>query len=242
MAIRAFDFVRRNMTKGDRLGHSWREGRLLFPGLASDFAMMIRAALTLYEATGRRDFLDTAVSWQAALDRHYRSDDTGTYYLTADDAEGLVMRPASTLDDATPNPNGISAQNLIRLAALTGDDSYRDAADRLIDGVLARGGDNLFGHVSVLNAIDMRLNLAQIVVTGERADALLEAALALPHLNRAVLRAPSAETLPANHPAQEKLKAVSGPAAFICVGETCSLPVTEPDAIAAAYDAARGGG
>src|SRR6478736_4616377 len=37
MARRAFDFIARTMTKGDRLGHSWREGKLLFPGLASDF-------------------------------------------------------------------------------------------------------------------------------------------------------------------------------------------------------------
>ena len=52
MAQRAFDFIARDMTRGDRLGHSWREGKLKFPGLASDFAAMIRAALALYEATG----------------------------------------------------------------------------------------------------------------------------------------------------------------------------------------------
>ena len=45
----------------------------------------------------------------------------GGYFLTADDAEGLVVRPASTSDDATPNPNAIAAQNLVRLAVLTGD-------------------------------------------------------------------------------------------------------------------------
>src|SRR5207244_83381 len=49
MAQHAFDFIASNMTKGDRLGHSWRAGRLLYPGLASDFANMIRAALALYE-------------------------------------------------------------------------------------------------------------------------------------------------------------------------------------------------
>ena len=54
LAQRAFDFIARAMTRGDRLGHSWREGKLKFPGLASDFAAMIRAALALYEATGRR--------------------------------------------------------------------------------------------------------------------------------------------------------------------------------------------
>jgi uncharacterized protein YyaL (SSP411 family) len=240
MAERAFAFVRRNMTRGDRLGHSFRDGRLLFPGLASDFANMIAAALALHEATGGRSYLDQAVSWQAVLERHYANPETGSYFLTADDAEGLVVRPASTADDATPNPNGVTAQNLIRLAAFTGDQAYRDRADRLIDAVLAQGGENLFGLVSLLNAIDMRLNLAEIVVTGEGASPLLDAALALPHLNRAVLRAPSVDALPASHPAQEKIKASSGAAAFICIGETCSLPVTSPEAIAQALDMARG--
>src|SRR3954463_13007741 len=44
VAARAFRFIAGAMTRGQRLGHSWREGRLLFPGLASDFANMIRAA------------------------------------------------------------------------------------------------------------------------------------------------------------------------------------------------------
>ena len=48
---------------------------------------------------------------------------TGTYYLTAADAEGLVIRPASTADEATPNHNAVAAQNLIRLAVLAGDAS-----------------------------------------------------------------------------------------------------------------------
>ena len=241
MAERAFAFVRNHMTRNDRLGHSFREGKLLFPGLASDFASMIAAALAIHEATGKKDYLEQAIVWQAALDRHYANPATGTYYLTADDAEGLVVRPASTSDDAIPNANAIIAQNLIRLAAFTGDHAFREKADRLIEGVLAQGGDNLFAHVALLNAIDMRLNTAEIVVTGEGAGALLDAALALPHLNRAVLRATSADALPASHPAQEKIKASSGASAFICVGQTCSLPVTTPEALAQAYDAARGG-
>ena len=38
MAARAFLFIDAKMAQGDRLGHSWRDGRLLFPGLASDYA------------------------------------------------------------------------------------------------------------------------------------------------------------------------------------------------------------
>ena len=135
MAARAFDFVARAMTRGDRLGHSWREGQLKFPGLASDFAAMIRAALALYEATGEHDYLDQALAWQHALDRDYANAETGTYYLTAADAEGLVIRPASTADEATPNHNAVAAQNLVRLALLAGDDGWREKADRLIAAI-----------------------------------------------------------------------------------------------------------
>ena len=104
------------MTRGDRLGHSWRAGQLKFPGLASDFAAMIRAALALYEATGkqtistgrspgsRRSIAITAMPRQAPI------------ILTAADAEGLIVRPNATTDEATPNHNAVAAQNLVRLA------------------------------------------------------------------------------------------------------------------------------
>src|ERR1700691_1516398 len=83
MAKRAFDFVVHEMTRGDRLGHSWREGQLKFPGMASDFATMIRAALALYEAAGTAAYLEQALAWPRALDRYYASTETRTYYLTA---------------------------------------------------------------------------------------------------------------------------------------------------------------
>jgi uncharacterized protein len=233
-AAHAFRFIAQTMTQGDRLGHSWRDGRLLFPGLASDFAAMIKAALALFEARGDPAFLDQAVTWQRALDRHYANAANGGYYLTADDAEGLVVRPHSLLDDATPNPNAVTAQNLVRLAALTGDAAWRDAADRLFDALIPRAAENLFGHMALLNALDLRLRAAEIVVTGqgEGAEALVQAALKLSFLTRTVLRAPSADTLPAGHPAQAKVAAAREPAAFVCVGTTCSLPITSPAALA----------
>jgi uncharacterized protein YyaL (SSP411 family) len=226
------------MTRGDRLGHSWREGRLLFPGLASDFAAMIKAALALHEATGERGYLEQALAWQRAFDRHYGNPETGGYFLTADDAEGLVVRPHSTLDDATPNPNAIAAQNLIRMAVLAGDDAWREAADRLFDGMLPIAAENLFGHAALLNALDLRLRAAEIVVVGTDSEPLVHAALALPFLDRIVVRAPSADALPAAHPAKIAA-APAGAAAFICVGETCSLPVIEAEQIAETVAAMR---
>jgi len=232
MAAKAFGFIAETMTRGDRLGHSWRDGRLLLPGLASDYAAMIKAALALTEATGERSYLDRALAWQTAFDAHYRNPDNGGYFLSASDADDLVVRPDSTFDDATPNPNAIAAQNLVRLAVLSGDDRWRARADTLIDGLLPLAAQNLFQHIALLNAVDLRLRAAEVVVTGPETERFAAAALKLPFLDRIVLRAPSADSLPASHPAQAKIAAAPENAAFVCVGETCSLPVTNANEIA----------
>jgi hypothetical protein len=241
IAARAFDFIAKTMSRGDRLGHSYRDAKLKFPGLASDFANMIRAALALHEATGRRSYLDRALEWQRALDRDYANAETGTYYLTAVDAEGLVIRPAATADEATPNHNAVAAQNLIRLAVLAGDDAWRDKADRLIAAIAPLAVENLYMHMALLNAVDLRLRGAEIVVTGEgmRADALLAAARRRSPLDRIVLHAALAADLPPAHPARDKIAAAAEPLAFVCVGETCSLPATNPAELTAVIDAVR---
>ena len=241
LAARAFDFVASAMTRGDRLGHSWREAKLKFPGLASDFAAMIRAALALYEATGRQNYLERALTWQRALDRDYANPENGTYFLTAADAEDLVIRPAATTDEATPNHNAVAAQNLIRLAVLAGDDRWRGKADQLIASIAPLIAENLYMHIALLNAIDLRLRATEIVVTGEgpRAQALLQAARRRPALDRIVLHARVADDLSSTHAAREKIAVGGEPQAFICLGATCSLPVTDPGELAAAMDAVR---
>jgi len=239
MARRAFDFIAGSMTQDGRLGHSFRAGKLQLPGLGSDYAAMIRAALALYEATGESGLLDRALGWQRAFDAHYADAETGAYYLSADDAGDLLLRPHSTLDDAIPNLNALAAGNLVRLAALTGEAQRRAQADRLIEGILSANPRNLFGHVALLNALDLRLRAAEIVATGPDAERFAQAALKLPFLDRIVLRASSPADLPASHPAQAKLAAAPGSAVFVCVGEACSLPVAEPGGIAAAVNAMR---
>jgi uncharacterized protein YyaL (SSP411 family) len=240
MARRAFDFIAREMTRGDRLGHSWRAGRLLFPGLSSDFAAMGRAALALHEATGERAYLERALAWQSALDRHY-ADPQGGYFLTADDAEGLVLRPRSTTDDALPNPNALVAQNLLRLAVHTGDPAWRTKADQLFDALLPGAAENLYSHLALLNALDFRLRAAELVAVGRDADRFAAAALKLPFLDRIVLRADQESDLPPAHPARAAFANLPESAMLVCVGERCSLPVTQPEMIAEAVRGMRTG-
>ena len=239
MARRAFDFIAREMTRGDRLGHSWRDNKLLFPGLSSDFAAMIRAALALHEATGEGSFLEHAIAWQGALERHY-ADPAGGFYITADDAEGLVVRPKSTTDDALPNPHGLTAQNLVRLAAFTGDDEWRRKADALFDALLPAAAESLYSHLSLLNGLDLRLRAAELVAVGREVTRFAAAALKVPFTDRMVLRARREDDLPPAHPARAAFANLPETAVLVCVGEHCSLPVTQPEKIAEAVTRTRG--
>jgi uncharacterized protein len=54
-----------------------------------------------------------------------------------------------------------------------------------------------------------------------------------------VVEAQSEETLAPAHPARDKITQAADARAYICVGETCSLPVTDPAALAAAIDTVR---
>ena len=74
------------------------------------------------------------------------------------------IRPRTTPRPITTRwPRG----NLVRLAVLAGDDAYRGKADRLIENILSAAGSNLFGHIALLNALDLRLRGAEIVITGD---------------------------------------------------------------------------
>ena len=60
----------------------------------------------------------------------YRVGDTGVLAMTGERGERLVMRPQPTHDDAVPNANGVFAEALVRLAALTGDENDRRTAEQ----------------------------------------------------------------------------------------------------------------
>ena len=105
----------------------------------------------------------------------------------------------------------------------------------VIENRARSAAENVFGHLSLLNALDLYLTGAEIIVVGEgaKAHALLGVARKLPHATTIVLHAPRADALPANHPARTKASAVEGIAAFVCRNQSCSLPMTEPSALAA---------
>ena len=114
--------------------------RRALPGTASDYANMIRAALSLANVTGAPSYITKARDWARVLDRHYWSEEFGGYYLAADDTADLIVRPLNAHDEATPNANGVMISNLAALYLWTGERELRHARRTDRQDILERGG------------------------------------------------------------------------------------------------------
>ncbi len=246
-ATAAFAFVDTQMRAADgRLLHSWCEGRT-HPGTLDDYAAMGRAALTLYQATGVKGYLATAERWVGLLELHHRDSERGGYFLTPVDAPDLIVRLRNALDHATPSGNGMMVEVVSSLYALTGKPAYRDLAERQIGAFGGEAVRNSIPLAAFLSGMDFYLNGVQIVIRGGRgAEALQRAACegCLPNRILSVL-APGEESHP-EHPASGKTNIGDLATAFVCVGQVCSLPVTDPDILRGllsergAYNVSRG--
>lgn len=230
-AVVAYRFISAEMGyDGDRLGHAWRDGRLVKPGLSADLIHMARAALALAETSGRDPWLDDAVRWMSALETHHR-DPAGGWFLTADDAEALIIRPASTSDDAVPNPIAIGIENCIRLAALTGDGRWRMRAEEILGNLSSAMLADIFSTASLACALDFAIGAVEVVLIvppGTDAAPLRRVVFESTDPRVVLFETESTASLPDDHPAAHKPAVEGLPTAWVCREGSCGLPLTEP--------------
>ncbi len=241
-AFDAFRFVSESMGDGDRLAHSTLEGDRVFPGVATDYANMIQAALDLFALSGDAAHLDHAEAWFAAVDRHHFVDEAAAYNLAADDAPALIAQPLSISDEATPAATGTLANAAATLFMLTGETRYRERADQVLRHLASRGPQDVVGSASLQSAFDtmLRGRLALIVGSGPDVDELRNASIA--EADPALLAAHvDPDSVRTGHPAEGKRPTQSDAALFLCDAFRCLPEIATPTDAKEALDSSRAG-
>jgi uncharacterized protein YyaL (SSP411 family) len=229
-AKRAFDFVSTEMISEGRLFHAYRAAEVKAPATANDYADMIRAALALANVIGKRDYIERARDWTEVLDRHYWAEELGAYYLVADDTTDLIVRPLMGNDDSTPNANGVMIANLMALHLRTGQERYAKRAETILRSFAGSIAENVLAHTGLLCAAFDVLAPALVVLMVPQGDSRpLRRALNDVSLPDAVVEEiREGRSLPGSSPAHGKTAIDGKPTAYVCIGQQCSLPVTEP--------------
>ncbi|MFI5045624.1 MAG: thioredoxin domain-containing protein [Acidimicrobiia bacterium] len=240
------EFLVRELRRADgRLLRSWQDGRAHLLGYAEDHAALLEALLTLAEVDDVA-WLDDARSVADDLVRLFADDEGAGFYTTGLDADALIVRPKDFEDNATPSENSLAAHALLRLAALTGDESSRARAERWIATIAPVLGEHPTAFAYLLRALGRLVHPPlEVAIVGDRADPA-RAALVDELRERFLPWAVRVVAEPGAGDARSPLLVARGTidgraAAYVCERFVCGLPVTDPVALAAQLDGAAPG-
>jgi len=237
-AVRNVEFVLGAMRRDGRLLRTWKGGVAKLLGYLEDHAMVVNALLSVWEATFERRWLDAARALADEMLRLFWSDEVEGFYDTGIDHEQLIVRPRNLFDNAVPCGSSVAIEVLLRLAVLTGDDTYEQKALRALRPIGDLMGRYPSGFGRFLCAHDFNLGprveiaLVRPAVNDEALSPLLEETFGRYLPNRVVAGGVAGDATPPLLPLLAGREAIGGkPTAYVCRNYACDLPVTDRAAL-----------
>ncbi|WP_309118547.1 thioredoxin domain-containing protein [Paenibacillus sp.] len=221
-------------TPEGRLLARYRDGDSAFPGYIDDYAFLTWGLIELYQATFDPELLRVASELTQDAVRLFWDEEDGGFYFYGSDAEQLFTRMKEVYDGAIPAGNSVMANNLLRLARLTGEQRLAGYAERIFAAFAGAVQQYPTGHAMMLMGLSLAYGKPrEIVIAGARGDAETEAML------RAVRSAflPDAVVLlrdDALAHLADKTPVNGAAAAYVCENYACQAPVTSAEALKAA--------
>ena len=210
-----------------RLPHSILGERKLFPALSSDYAAMTTAAVALFEATHKPEYIDTAKSLMEQLEQWHADTDRTGYFLSASDSSDVPIRIRGDVDEAIPSATGQIIEALTRLATATGDIALHEKALTVAEHALGRAGQQTYGQVGIVNSCALTLEpLKLVIVENPSQTGLVAVANRNPDPRRIDILVSIGGTAP-KLPG-DLLPPTDKPGAYFCLSQSCLPPVVDP--------------
>ena len=215
---------------------SWRNGQAKILAYLEDYGALANALLSTYEATSDVSFFTAARSLADEALKRFWNEETATFFDTAADHEQLIGRPRELTDNATPSGTSLMAEALLRLAAFTGEATYRDTAARIVVPLTPAMVKQPLAFGRLLCALDDFIGpMDEIALIGDPANEATQTLLTVanrlyrPRMVLAVA-APDDKDAQAAVPLLADRPLVDNhPTAYVCRGFICKQPVNQPD-------------
>lgn len=168
-ACRAANFLVEKLTAPDgRLLARWRDGDAAHSGKLDDYAFYAYGLLELYGATFHLAYLTRSMELSDHLLKFFFDGEHGGFYPYASDGEQLLTRTKESYDGAMPSGNSMAALVLSRLARLTEETRWREAADLQQSWLAGAARDYPAGHsFALLTFLEKLWPSAKLVVTAQ---------------------------------------------------------------------------
>ena len=172
-------FISRELTdEAGRLYVRWREGERANLGNLDDYAFYAFGLLELYQTCFDVKYLSEAIRVCEQMLEQFYDEKRGGFYLYSYLSEALISRPKEVYDGALPSGNSVAALVLGRLWRLTGDEIWRQAAEKQLSFISAamKGypAGHSFGLLAFLEALYPSMELVCATCEADPPEELLE--------------------------------------------------------------------
>jgi uncharacterized protein YyaL (SSP411 family) len=220
-----------NLRQGEGMYHFY-DGQPRLKDQLADQIQTASALIRAYECTGEKTHLAQAKELVDLASKKLYDADRGGFFDTTPDpnAPGFLKQPVKPLEE-----NSSAARTLLKLYHLTSNEAYRKMAEEALkcftDAYLSFG----FMAAEYALAVDAYLNeptMIRIVGSKERDETqalLLESGRI--YEPRKIIQALDPDT-DAKEIADRGFSSQGPATAYICVGTTCTAPITQPNEIA----------
>ncbi|HEY3992002.1 MAG TPA: thioredoxin domain-containing protein [Ktedonobacteraceae bacterium] len=239
VARRNAEFLLRELKRDGRLLRTYKDGHAHLNGYLEDYMFLADGLFALYEAdldprwfSEARRLVDEAITL-------FADEQNGGFFDTGSDHEKLLSRPKDIMDNATPAGNSVACEVLLRLAAWTGEGSYRQRADDYLRSLSDLMVEYPQSFAYALGALDFALSSArEIAIIGDPQQAETQSLLAVVN-SRYLPNSVLASAAPTNSAAAQTIPLLADrplkdgqPSAYVCQNFACQAPVTTAEALA----------
>jgi len=213
------------------LFHRWRDGERDRVQLLAGYAFLLDGVIQLYEATLKPAHLDFAVELAEAMLAKFYDPANGGFWQSPAGTTDLILRVKDDYDGAEPSGNSVATLALLKLAAITGREDFRQPAEMTLRLFAHRLQSQPVGLAFMLHALDFWLDEPRRVVlvgnTGsEEFQKLLRATHSVYQPNKIILGGAGAVESFA-----KTLTTKSEAVAFVCTGTACQPPTDDAESL-----------
>jgi uncharacterized protein YyaL (SSP411 family) len=149
----AVQFITTGLTAEGRLLRSRHAGTTSGPAFLEDYAALVQGLLELHAVTGETQFLSDAAHYTQEMLRLFGDSPGGLRDVGCDD-EQLPVRMMGGSDGVIPAANGLAAQDLLRLATLTGEGGYRERAEGIVRAFAGKMARQPAGYLTLIRVAE----------------------------------------------------------------------------------------
>ncbi|MFQ5334546.1 MAG: thioredoxin domain-containing protein, partial [Flavobacteriales bacterium] len=224
-ALRNASFILNKQMKSDGgLFHSHRLGRSSINGYLEDYAAVISAFISLYEATLDEQWLHRSENLATYVVQHFYDKNSEMFWFTSEQDSGLVARKMEISDNVIPSSNSIMANNLFLLGMFLDHHDWRDMSDQMLRNMLQQMPSYGPGYSNWGILLMKRVfTFYEIAFSGAHALELQK------EFNRHYIpnKLITGSTAPSTLPLLENKFSEDQTRIYVCVNSACKMPVTD---------------